>query len=41
MKPNRSCPGVPNMYRMMLSSMVTRPKSMATVVVVFSLPSPA
>src|SRR5882724_5698729 len=31
---NRSCPGVPNRYRMRLRSRVMRPKSSATVVVV-------
>ena len=34
MKPNRSCPGVPNRYMTKVSSTVMRPKSMATVVVV-------
>src|SRR5262245_44852351 len=34
MKPNRSCPGVPNRYMTSVSSTVMRPKSMATVVVV-------
>src|SRR5689334_11580620 len=32
MKPNRSCPGVPNRYSLRLSSMVMQPKSRATVV---------
>src|SRR5918996_5955684 len=36
MKPNRSCPGVPNRYRRRPASKVIRPKSMATVVVVLS-----
>src|SRR6185312_16290153 len=35
MKPKRSWPGVPNMYSTMLVSIVTRPKSSATVVLVF------
>src|SRR5262245_35760939 len=34
MKPNRSCPGVPNRYRRSDASTVMRPKSIATVVVV-------
>src|SRR5690349_21393948 len=36
MNQNRCCPGVPNRYRIRLSSSVTRPKSIATVVVVLS-----
>src|SRR5918996_551953 len=36
MKPNRSCPGVPNRYKRRPPSKVMRPKSMATVVVVLS-----
>src|SRR6266487_3473466 len=32
MKPNRSCPGVPNRYSLRPSSMVMQPKSSATVV---------
>ena len=36
MNQNRSWPGVPNRYRMSPASRVTRPKSMATVVVVLS-----
>ncbi len=36
MNQNRCCPGVPNRYRTSPSSRVTRPKSMATVVVVLS-----
>src|SRR5690242_5059458 len=36
MNQNRSCPGVPNRYRMRSWSRVMRPKSMATVVVVLS-----
>src|SRR5664280_388779 len=39
MNPNRSWPGVPNRYSRMLSSMVIRPKSIATVVVVFASPA--
>src|SRR4051794_23224399 len=35
MNPKRSWPGVPNRYRTRLSSTVIRPKSIATVVVVF------
>src|SRR5688572_10261568 len=35
MKPNRSWPGVPKRYITSVSSTVMRPKSMATVVVVF------
>src|SRR5262245_15661459 len=34
MKPNRSCPGVPNRYSFSVGSMVMQPKSIATVVVV-------
>src|ERR1041384_1968545 len=34
MKPNRSWPGVPNRYSFSVASMVTQPKSIATVVVV-------
>src|SRR6478609_1505995 len=34
MNQKRSCPGVPNRYRIRSSSRVMRPKSMATVVVV-------
>src|SRR5262245_60855967 len=34
MKPNLGWPGVPNRYSLRLWSMVTQPKSMATVVVV-------
>src|ERR1700730_1345246 len=34
-KANRSCPGVPNRYSTRVSSTVIRPKSKATVVVVF------
>src|SRR5437762_6530755 len=34
----RGCPGVPNRYSTRDSSMVTRPKSIATVVVVLSMP---
>src|SRR5690349_4295086 len=41
MKPKRSWPGVPKMYRRSDSSTVIRPKSMATVVVVFVRTSPA
>src|SRR5689334_18498200 len=33
MKPNRSWPGVPNRYSFSVASMVTQPKSIATVVV--------
>src|ERR1700752_3202854 len=36
MNQNRCCPGVPNKYRISPASSVTRPKSMATVVVVLS-----
>src|SRR4249920_2975014 len=36
MNQNRCWPGVPNRYRMSPASRVTRPKSMATVVVVLS-----
>src|SRR5436305_14036298 len=36
MNQNRCCPGVPNRYSTSPSSRVTRPKSMATVVVVLS-----
>ncbi|SQD96559.1 hypothetical protein FMEAI12_3650022 [Parafrankia sp. Ea1.12] len=36
MNQNRYCPGVPNRYRIRSSSSETRPKSMATVVVVLS-----
>src|SRR6266851_7977428 len=36
MNQNRCCPGVPNRYRISPASSVTRPKSMATVVVVLS-----
>src|SRR6266545_1933409 len=36
MKPNRSCPGVPNRYSLRPSSMVMQPKSSATVVDVFA-----
>src|SRR5580700_7959936 len=36
MNQNRCWPGVPNRYKMSPASSVTRPKSMATVVVVFS-----
>lgn len=36
MKPNRSCPGVPNRYSLTSSSMVMQPKSRATVVVVLA-----
>src|ERR671921_443018 len=36
MNQNRSCPGVPNRYRIRSWSRVMRPKSMATVVVVLS-----
>jgi hypothetical protein len=39
MNQNRSWPGVPNRYRMCDESSVTRPKSSATVVVVFA-PTP-
>jgi hypothetical protein len=41
MKPKRSWPGVPKMYSTMLLSIVTRPKSMATVVVVLVVTAPA
>src|SRR2546423_8853098 len=40
MKPNRSCPGVPNRYSLSVSSMVMQPKSSATVVVVLAGTSP-
>src|SRR4051794_16726408 len=40
MKPKRSCPGVPKMYITSDSSTATRPKSIATVVVVFVPTSP-
>src|SRR6266536_483310 len=40
MKPNRSCPGVPNRYSLRPSSMVMQPKSSATVVDIFSGTSP-
>src|SRR5215813_5357062 len=36
MNQNRCCPGVPNRYRIRSASSVTRPKSIATVVVVLS-----
>src|SRR5450432_1684547 len=36
MNQNRCCPGVPNRYRIRPASSVTRPKSIATVVVVLS-----
>src|SRR2546430_12497988 len=36
MKPNRSCPGVPNRYSLISWSMVMQPKSSATVVVVLA-----
>src|SRR6266576_5397608 len=36
MNQNRCCPGVPNRYRTSSASSVTRPKSIATVVVVLS-----
>src|SRR5215475_8741815 len=36
MNQNRCCPGVPNKYRTSPASRVTRPKSIATVVVVLS-----
>src|SRR6266566_4489683 len=36
MNQNRCCPGVPNRYRISSASSVTRPKSIATVVVVLS-----
>src|ERR1022692_388582 len=36
MNQKRCCPGVPNRYRISPASRLTRPKSMATVVVVFS-----
>src|SRR5438874_13408862 len=39
MNPNRDCPGVPNRYSFRLRSMVTQPKSIATVVVVFPVAS--
>src|SRR5438105_5905573 len=37
MNPNRDWPGVPNRYSFRLWSMVTQPKSMATVVVSFAV----
>src|SRR6185437_6707556 len=40
MNPNRACPGAPNRYSFRLWSMVTQPKSMATVVVVLSVVLP-
>src|SRR6266536_1529049 len=40
MKPNRSCPGVPNRYSLRPSSMVMQPKSSATVVDIFAGASP-
>src|SRR5205814_1670551 len=40
MKPNRSCPGVPNRYSLSPSSIVIQPKSSATVVVTFAGTSP-
>src|SRR5690606_26780926 len=36
MNQNRACPGVPNMYMISSSSRVSRPKSIATVVVFLS-----
>src|SRR5438067_12531319 len=40
MKPNRSCPGVPNRYSLSPWSMVMPPKSSATVVVILDGTSP-